>query len=69
MKITIEVPESCLATMQECGYSKRTCELMFKRFMKNILEHPYGHLENDFEEWLESLEESDIEEIKKGKEV
>jgi hypothetical protein len=37
--------------------------------MKNILEHPYGHLENDFEEWLESLEESDIEEIKKGKEV
>ena len=68
MKVTVEIPDNCLTTMQECGFSKRTCEIVFKRYLSNVMNYEDGQFEIDFYYWLDGLDEKRLEEIKKGKE-
>ena len=63
MKVTITVPQSILDIILEAGYDEDQAPKLFKGYIDSLLDHPYGQLRVDFENWFDSEEEEVIQEL------
>lgn len=59
MVIQIRVPESVIKTCTERGWEELETKEYFSRYMRELMNHPYDHFEQDFYMWLEDLVEEE----------
>jgi hypothetical protein len=61
MVIQIRIPQNIINTCKECGWSELETKEYFSRYMREVMEDPYGQFEHDFNWWLEDLDEEEEE--------
>jgi len=59
MVIQIRIPQSIINTCNECGWNELKTKEYFSRYMREVMEDPYGQFEQDFQVWLEDLDEKE----------
>ena len=57
MVIQIKIPQNIIDISRECGWDDLETYAHFSRYLTEVINHPYGHFEQDFRVWLEDLEE------------
>ncbi len=57
MVIQIEIPQNIIDISRECGWDDLETYEHFSRYLREVINHPYGHFEQDFMIWLQDLEE------------
>ena len=61
MVIQIGIPQNIINTCKECGWDELETKEYFSRYMREIMNHPYGYFEQDFGVWLKDLDEEEDE--------
>jgi hypothetical protein len=59
MVIQIEIPLNIINICKECGWDEQETKEHFATYMSEVINHPYGHFEQDFGMWLEDLVEQE----------
>ena len=59
MVIQIGIPQSIIDICRECGWDDLDTYEHFSRYLREVINHPYGQFEQDFRVWLEDLEEQE----------
>jgi hypothetical protein len=68
MEVAITIPQNIIDTCKECGWEEQEIAVLFKKYLVAIFEGPYGNFEQDFQIWLEDLNEEEMEEELKNNE-
>jgi len=60
MTIEIKIPQNIINKCTECGWGEQEIKVHFATYLSEVMNHPYGHFEQDFETWLEDLDEEEL---------
>lgn len=67
MVVIIDIPENIVNKYVREGYSYSQIKNMLTAFLEDLTESPYNQFSENFEIWLDNLEEAEFEEILKNK--
>ena len=57
MTIEIKIPQNIINKCTECGWGEQEIKVHFATYLSEVMNHPYGHFEQDFQTWLQDLDE------------
>ena len=57
MIVEVNIPRNIINTCRECGWDEEETKKYFSQYLDEVINHPYGQFEIDFEMWLEDLVE------------
>ena len=57
MTMEIKIPQNIINKCTECGWGEQEIKVHFATYLSEVMNHPYGHFEQDFETWLQDLDE------------
>ena len=60
MTIEIKIPQNIINKCTECGWGEQEIKVHFASYLSEVMNHPYGHFEQDFETWLQDLDEEEF---------
>ena len=63
MKIEIEIPKFVVARLKDCNYTDKQIQNFFREFVAGWLDNGYTQTENDFDIWIEEMEDEEVERI------
>lgn len=69
MTIKIDIPDPIITTLFLNGYSKVQSANIFKTYLTRVMSDMYGQFEENFEIWLDELDEEELNQIKNGKQL
>lgn len=67
MVVIIDIPERILNKYIQDGFTYSQIKNMLTAFLEDLTKSPYNEFSENFEIWLDNLEEEEFEEILKNK--
>lgn len=67
MVVLVDIPENIVNKYIREGYSYSQIKNMLTAFLEDLTKSPYNEFSENFEIWLDNLEEEEFEEILKNK--
>lgn len=67
MVVLVDIPENIVNKYIREGYSYSQIKNMLTAFLEDLIKSPYNEFSENFEIWLDNLEEEEFEEILKNK--
>jgi len=52
MQVEITIPQSIIKIGLSIGWNEHQIKTVFLEYMKELMNHPYGHFEEDFCNWI-----------------
>ena len=60
MTIEIKIPQDIINKCTECGWGEQEIKVHFASYLSEVMNHPYNHFQQDFQTWLEDLDEEEV---------
>ncbi len=63
MKVIIEIPQNIVKLGLDNNFEEKTIQALFQAFFEEITQDSYNQFETDFDNWLQDIEDEEIENI------